>query len=268
MTFEPHQERYFSDGAQSVVPLENHYPDGFFIEPHRHRRHQLMCALTGVVEVATPQERWVMPPRRGMWIPAGVTHDIRIMGRVRMHSLYFEPRLVADMPPQCQVLGISDFMRVLIAEAMRLEPKVTDDRAAALMTLLQHEVRRQPHLALSLPLPGHAALAARCRAFLLAPDAHDTIDAWAASLNMSRRAFTRLFKTETGLSFMEWRQQACIVSAIPRLVAGEPITTVALDLGYDNPAAFTTMFRRILGASPRAWMGGSAAPRRLSAAQT
>ena len=68
---------------------------------------------------------------------------------------------------------------------------------------------------------------------------------------MSRRSFASPFKEETGLSFMDWRQQACLVAAVPRLVAGEAVTTIAIDLGYDNPAAFTTMFKRVLGASPR-----------------
>jgi AraC-like DNA-binding protein len=71
---------------------------------------------------------------------------------------------------------------------------------------------------------------------------------------MSRRTFTRVFRRETGLSFTMWRQQACLVAALPRLVAGEPVTRVAVDLGYDNPAAFTTMFKRVLGASPRAYL--------------
>jgi AraC-like DNA-binding protein len=73
-------------------------------------------------------------------------------------------------------------------------------------------------------------------------------------LGMSRRAFTRQFKRETGLSFVSWRQQACLFAALPRLVAGEPVTTVAIDLGYENPASFTTMFKRILGAPPRDYL--------------
>ncbi|WP_139150082.1 helix-turn-helix domain-containing protein, partial [Sphingobium yanoikuyae] len=47
-----------------------------------------------------------------------------------------------------------------------------------------------------------------------------------------------------------WRQQACLSAALPRLAAGEPITTIALDLGYDGPANFSTMFKRALGVSP------------------
>jgi AraC-like DNA-binding protein len=38
------------------------------------------------------------------------------------------------------------------------------------------------------------------------------------------------------------------------LAAGEAVTAVAIDLGYDNPAAFTTMFKRALGSSPREYL--------------
>ena len=37
---------------------------------------------------------------------------------------------------------------------------------------------------------------------------------------------------------------------LPRLAAGERVTTIALDLGYESPAAFTTMFKRLLGVAP------------------
>ena len=44
------------------------------------------------------------------------------------------------------------------------------------------------------------------------------------------------------------------LEALPRLASGETVTNVALDLGYDSPSAFTAMFRRILGASPRDYL--------------
>ena len=64
------------------------------------------------------------------------------------------------------------------------------------------------------------------------------------------------FRQETGLSLENWRQQACVFAALPRLIDGQRVTSVALDLGYDSPAAFTTMFRRMLGQTPRAFAGG------------
>jgi methylphosphotriester-DNA--protein-cysteine methyltransferase len=44
-----------------------------------------------------------------------------------------------------------------------------------------------------------------------------------------------------------------LFTALPRLAAGESVTTVAFDLGYESVAAFTTMFKRMLGAPPRTY---------------
>jgi AraC-like DNA-binding protein len=146
-------------------------------------------------------------------------------------------------------------MRSLMTEALDLPIEYrADSRAGALMALIQHEMRELPILPLALPYPVNAALAARCRAFVQWPDIHQTIDDWSKELGMSRRAFTRFFRAETGLSFVAWRQQACLITALPRLVAGDSVTTVAFDLGYDNPTAFTTMFKRTFGAPPLAYL--------------
>lgn len=243
------------EAPRPVVAVGNDYPDGHVIPPHRHRRGQLLSSMTGTLVVATPQGTWVMPPQRGMWIPPDTVHDVRVMGAVTLQSLYVEPTATAGLPGCCQVVGISPFMRSLISEALAL-PLLYDlsGRAGALMTLVQHEMRLLPELPLSLPLPRRPDLAERCRAFLRDPQAHDAIDDWCAALGMSRRSFTRIFRQETGLSFVAWRQQACLVAAVPRLAAGESVTTVAMALGYDNPAAFTTMFRRLLGVSPRDYL--------------
>jgi AraC-like DNA-binding protein len=250
-----HIERFLGDAARPVIPLLNDYPDGHAIPPHEHRRDQLLYGAAGVVEVGTPAGRWVMPPQRGLWIPAGVTHQVRMLGRVRMQSLYFEPGSLGAMPATCQALGITPFMQALLAEAVALGVTYAPTpRALALLDLIRHELPRLPALPLSLPLPPPGPLARRCEAFLRRPDAHAAIDAWAAALGLSRRSFTRHFRRQTGLSFVAWRQQACLVAALPRLAAGESVTAIAGDLGYDNPAAFTTMFKRALGAAPRSYV--------------
>lgn len=238
-----------------LIALGHEYPDGHVIAPHRHRRGQLISGATGVLVMATPQGKWVMPPQRGLWIPPGIVHEVRMVGPVSTQSLYLEPGMADGMPERCQVVGISSFMRGLISKALDVPAEYDpDSHAGALMALILHEMRQLPALPLSLPFPADATLAERCRRFLSRPAVHETIEQWSDDLGISRRAFTRLFRRETGFSFVEWRQQACLVAALPRLVAGEPVTTVALDLGYDNPAAFTTMFRRVLGSSPRAWL--------------
>ena len=117
-----------------------------------------------------------------------------------------------------------------------------------------HELLRSAHLPLHLPLPQDPRLLNLCQAFLKRPDAHVSPVQWAAQLPVSLRSFNRLFSWQTGLSFSQWRQQACVMSALSRLVVGDSVTRIALDLGYDSPAAFSTMFRRILGHAPSAWL--------------
>ncbi len=255
MLHSPQSDPYIREVERPVIARKSDYPDGHAIDAHRHRRHQLLYGASGVVMVTTLGGAWVTPPQRAMWIPAGVTHSVRMFGAVRTHSLFFEPGAVVGMPDHCQVVGVSPFMRALLAEAVRLPHEYdVNGRDGALMTLAQHEILGLPHLPLSLALPLQEDLAELCRAFLQRPDAHATIDAWSDKLGRNRRTFTRLFKRETGVTFMVWRQQACLVMALPRLAAGEAVTSVAMDFGYDNPAAFTAMFRRALGSSPRAYL--------------
>jgi AraC-like DNA-binding protein len=245
-------DKYFSDTTRPVLALGGTYPASHHVRPHRHRRSQLFCPLSGVVMASTSQGAWVVPCRRGIWIPAGVRHELRMQGVVEMQSLYFEPSSLADMPDHCQVVAVSPLMHSLMAEAVELPIRYDrEGRSGALMRLIQYEIGMLPELPLSLPLPTDKALARRCRKFLLRPTANDNIDDWAGSLYLSRRTFTRLFRRETGLSFVAWRQQACILAALPKLAAGASVTHTAFELGYDNPAAFTTLFKRILGASPR-----------------
>jgi AraC-like DNA-binding protein len=72
-------------------------------------------------------------------------------------------------------------------------------------------------------------------------------------MNTSARTLYRRFLRETGITFARWKQQARLLEAIRRLADGTPVTAVAIDLGYESPSAFSTMFRRAQGMAPRAF---------------
>ncbi len=44
---------------------------------------------------------------------------------------------------------------------------------------------------------------------------------------------------------------ARLLAALVTLAQREPVTTIALDLGYDSPSAFIHAFRHALGTTPR-----------------
>ena len=104
-------------------------------------------------------------------------------------------------------------------------------------------------------MPRDARLRALCQALLDAPGDQRPLEAWAATINTSARTLARRFQSETGLSFGAWRQQARVLEAMGRLGGGEPVTQVALDLGYESVSAFSAMFHRATGASPSQFRG-------------
>lgn len=234
-----------------VVGIGGDYPASFELAEHSHRRGQFLYAASGVVAVSTPEGAWVAPPERAVWIPAGTPHSVRMVGAVRTRSVLVEPAACPTLGQHCRVVTVSPLLRQLLVAAAEIPAEYDETgRDALVMRLLATEIDRAPVIPLAVPFPRHAALARRCHAFLERPQATATIDQWADALAMNRRRFTRLFRRETGMSFAEWRQQACLSVALPRLAAGEPVTAIALDLGYDGPASFSTMFRRLLGVPP------------------
>lgn len=237
--------------ARPVLAIGDAYPSSFELAEHQHRRSQFLYAASGVMAVSTPEGAWVAPPERAIWIPGGMPHAVRMVGAVQTRSVLIEADACPNRGTSCQVVGVSALLRQLLTVAADLPIEYDEDgRDGLVMKLLLAEVDRAPLIRLAVPFPRHPALAQRCQAFLSRPDATATIDQWSDALAMNRRNFTRIFRRETGMSFAEWRQQACLSVALPKLAAGESVTMVALDLGYDGPGNFSTMFKRVLGVPP------------------
>jgi len=239
------------DVPRPVVAVGNEYPDGHRHPAHKHARSQLLFAERGTMLVETSDGAWIVPPYQAIWIPSGTTHSIAMLGRVETCSVYLDKTATAGMGEQCQVRSVSALMRQLLIEAVDVPPWYDPmDRNGKIISLLIDEIRAAPVMTLNLPFPGSPRLAARCRQFVAHPTAQDTIDRWHQELGLSRRTFTRMFKRETGLTFNAWQRRACLMSALPRLLNGERVTTIAFDLGYSSPAAFTMMFKQLIGSAP------------------
>jgi AraC-like DNA-binding protein len=239
----------------AIVATANEYPTGHRVPFHHHRRSQLLYASTGIMVVATDAGRWIVPPERAVWIPSGMQHEVNALVHVSTRSMYVEPGVDAALPGDLRVIGISPMVRQLLLETADLPlPYEKGSRSDLIFSLLVQEIERAPVLPLDIPFPSDARLAARCRAYLENPSSHETIDDWCRDLSMSRRTFTRRFRIQTGISLAMWRRQASIFAALPRLAAGDPVTTIAFDLGYESASAFATMFRRVIGVPPSRYL--------------
>jgi AraC-like DNA-binding protein len=237
--------------SRPVVARATEYPSGFCIPPHRHQRAQLVFASTGVMTVTTEKGLWVVPPQRAVWVPTAMEHYIRMTGQVSMRSLYIIPDTISGLPDDCCVVSVSPLLRELILYAVTL-PRLYAPASPAerIMTVILDQLRALPVSPLHLPVPSDFRLQAIARALIENPADGRTIAAWGRTVGASDRTLARLFLTETGMSFHHWRQQVRLLEALRRLALKEPVTTLALELGYDSPSAFIAMFKRAFGMTP------------------
>jgi AraC-like DNA-binding protein len=95
---------------------------------------------------------------------------------------------------------------------------------------------RQHALPLALPQPRDRRLRRIAAALARSPDDLRSVEAWAATSGLSSRSLARRWQAETGMTLSQWRQRLRVLLSLPRLLAGEPVISVALSMGYDTPA--------------------------------
>lgn len=238
-----------------VSALVDSLPAGTDVPPHSHQRAQLMYAVQGTMVVRASGTVWILPASHALWVPPGVVHQIHTNGPVDMRNLYVQPKHAPRGGSNCEVMYVSPLLRELIVRAMDLPMLYDEDgMEGRLMKLALDEIGRLPAQPLGLRMPSDSRLLRLCERVLSDVSAPASIAKLGASVGLSERSVTRLFPRETGLSFGRWVNQAKLLKAFELFDAGRSVTQVALELGYSSPAAFTKMFRRLMGRPPTAML--------------
>ncbi|WP_249673142.1 AraC family transcriptional regulator [Pseudomonas abieticivorans] len=235
----------------TVLASADDYHHGDLIAAHCHAQTQLVYAICGVMRVQVGQGSWVVPCGHALWVPAGMEHEIRMSGAVRMRSLFIDFASETGAPGACRVIMVTPLVRELIVAATHI-PADTEQcpRDLHLKALLFAELQAAHTVMGHVPMPLQPRLKALCEAFLDDPSQEASLEDWAAHMNMSSRTLARLFQRELGLSFGQWRQRTRLLLSQQRLAQGIPILEVALEHGYQSPSAFSAMFKRALGYTP------------------
>jgi AraC-like DNA-binding protein/quercetin dioxygenase-like cupin family protein len=215
---------------------------------HAHEQHQLAWAASGVLTVVAEAGTRVLPPARALWIPAGTLHETIASERSTMRTLYLEPRLspidwIAPRP----LLAT----RLLAALIEHLSDDSLARQSRRLAEALLFEVLEPVEVAtieVAFPLDERALRVAQ--ALIARPADPRGLAEWGREVGASVRTLTRAFVAGTGIPFTRWRTAVRLRAALPRLAAGEPVSAVAGDVGYETASAFVAAFRRETGVTP------------------
>lgn len=246
---------YDPPAGVSVSALAWEYPSGEQVPEHAHGSDQLIYATAGIMEVASGESVWVIPPEFALWIPAETPHGIRMDGAVKMRTLYFRPGVVAQGPGGGAVLHVSALMRELILEAVRLEQlRIDNQYECSIRDVLVHHLMQATPAPTFVTMPKDARARAVAQAILGSPAESTTLADLCADAGVSIRTVQRIFRNEVGIDLDSWRRQARLTKAMQLLMAGASVKEVSLAVGYGQPSAFVQAFRRLFGATPRAWV--------------
>lgn len=247
--------------SRPVTIRTSGWPPEVAVPAHSHKRAELVFVGSGSLSVAADDTAFLVSARNAILIPPGTMHEVRMLTATNVLTAYLElPETAGDIGG-CRAIEVSSLLHELLHAATDVPVAYdTNGRDARIMGLITDEVVHllsQPHTpALHTPMPRNPRLLRVCRKLLQQYNHIWSIDQAAEAAGMGRRTFTRSFRKETGISFINWHLRVRLNAAACRLKAGVSITEVAFDAGYNNPSAFATMFKRCIGVSPSAYQAG------------
>lgn len=237
---------------QSTAPtLLRRVAAGGTIDAHRHDDHQIAYAARGVLAITTDAGCWVAPATRAIWIPAGTVHSHRAHGDLALHLV----GLPADANPlgltEPTVLAAEPLLRELILAYTRGRSEDGPERDR-LRAVLLDRLRAAPQQPVHLPAPADPRLAELCQLLRTDPSDNRGLAELGREVGASERTLSRLFHTDLGMTFPQWRTQSRLYHALVLLADGLPVTAVAHRCGWSSTSAFIEVFRRAFGHSPGA----------------
>ena len=222
---------------------------------HAHEQGQLIYTLRGVVRVLTERHIWTLAPRRALWLPGGMPHELQAVNDVSTQNIYLYPPLSRQFWQDNVALQVTPLLSELIKSWHSAQQADETARVEMSTTLLLDELHRCPAATVCVvPLPRDRRVVGICDLLLRTPENNDTLENWGNRVGASARTLARLFRDETGMGFSQWRQQLRLAEAVSHLAQGRPVNILANALGYQSPSAFIAMFKKTLGETPRRYL--------------
>ena len=213
--------------------------------------HQLIYATRGVMTVYTDDGAWVVPPHRGVWIPAGFRYRLEMSGEVALRMLYLLARN-RRFARFCSVVNVTPLLRELIVRTNLIGALDSGIPAQKrLIGVICDELNMLTSVPLQLPLPQDHRAAQFAALAASEISGEMSVTEMLRRSGVSRRTLERIFRAQTAMSLGQWLRRQKLLHALRRLAAGESVKSIALELGYNGASAFVAMFRRELGQTPK-----------------
>ncbi|MEO8697812.1 MAG: AraC family transcriptional regulator [Acidimicrobiales bacterium] len=218
---------------------------------HSHPAHQLTWTRGAPLHIRVGDSTWVLGRATALWIPAGTRHEVTAAGDTTMLSLYFLPERCPVRWSAVAAVHTGGLLGHLLDHLLDLTVGAPRRRAeGVLFDILQPASATTVRI----PFPQDDRFRRITAALQANPADARTLDDWGRAVGASARTLSRVIERETGMGFARWRAHLRIAHATHGLASGRSVAQVAHDVGFANPSAFIAAFRRVVGATPSAYV--------------
>lgn len=224
-----------------------------FFRPIPIRGGEFVYSYNGVIQVMVEEERYLVPPQYGIWIPPCREHVGLNRREVLQSSLYVRNDLCRALPETPQALLVSPFMRSILDHARKTRDDFCSEKHQRLLRVLLDELAETPCAGTFLPASEDAVLRGILHYLEEHPEDNRSVDELAREAGATERTLARKCARDLGMPLTEWRNRMRVVKAIAMIKEGNTVDAIANAFGYSSASAFIAMFKKLTGATPAAY---------------
>jgi len=228
-------------------------PNDAIFPAHVHSWGEFVYSHNGVVQVMVEQERYLVPPQYGIWVPPDLQHVGLNRLEVLQSSLYVANELCDTLPPKAQALMVSPFMRSILDRARENIRDCKSKRHLRLFTVFLDELAEAPQVGTFLPASDDVVLGGILLYLENHPADNRSIAELAHVAKVTERTLARKCRHDLGMPLSEWRNRMRVINAIAMIEEGKSVEFIASKFGYSSASAFIAMFKKLTGATPASY---------------
>ena len=220
---------------------------------HTHTKGQLLFAYKGCMSITLADRKYVLPPTRLAWIPAGIPHRAKMHGTIEYRSIYIQPDYLSLPWRDIQMLSVNALLKEVLERVALWAEDIDLDTPANqnLLAVLVDELKAATVEPILLAFPKDRRLYSMSsqldEAYCL-----PSLGELASKVGASDKTITRIFKKETGMSYQQWR----LMRAIELLSEDLMVSDVSDRLAFASDSAFISFFRQHTGLTPGSYTHG------------
>jgi len=251
----PSDNAFINDHTRPVLTNNRSMQAETGVVAHAHARGQLLWAETGVLSITSESTIWVLPSTHAVWIPSYIPHQVNCETQAQLRNLYIDPAYpIRQDEKSIVMLTMSHLLREVILKLTDTKKALTEQQIKNLGLVAIDELEVLKPFNNNIHSGKDLRLQRLINHIVQHPNEHFSLPDLSNIAGASVRTVERLFKSETGMTFRQWRSRFKLMNSLALIAQGKTSTFIAHELGYKSVSSFISTFKTQFGCTPQEYV--------------